>query len=200
MKIKYIILSLIFLLSCQKNTQEKNNIDEIVSKSVAKALDSINKVKSNKDSGNILKKIKVENLKIKPITTKELVRLSKKHFQVYKKNLLSKNTDIGLLDAYTGDFTNDGKEDVVLYYSIEPTDGGNMLAGQGLALYKNSDNNSAFIKTFNADFLFTMDKINNGKIWIKELEYTEDDPRCCPSIEKLISLTLSGTEIKKKYE
>lgn len=198
MKKNILFLSLLLIYSCNEKSKN-NNIDDIVSKAVAKAMDSLKNEKKVNDTLQAFV-AKSHSEEIKTLTSKELIKLSKKHFESYKTKLLLKNTDIGLLDAYVGDFTNDGKEDVVLYYSIEPTDGGNYLAGQGLALYKNTTTDIQFFKTFDANFLFAMDKINNGKIWIKEMEYTEDDPRCCPSIEKPISLTINGTEIKQKYE
>ncbi|MDY3339523.1 hypothetical protein [Riemerella anatipestifer] len=192
---------LLFIISCNKNTESKKDIDKIVATAVAKAMDSVTKKNIKIDSVKTEVKAPADaNEYVKVISTKELTRLAKKHFQSYKNRLLSKNTAIGLLDTYTGDFTNDGKEDVVLYYSIEPTDGGNYLAGQGLALYKNVSSNIEFIRTFDADYLFVMDKINNGKIFIKNMEYAEDDPRCCPSIETSISLTVNGNKITQKKE
>jgi hypothetical protein len=41
-------------------------------------------------------------------------------------------------EFYTGDFTGDGIEDVAIYFSLVPRDGGNAIVGQGLTLYQNS--------------------------------------------------------------
>lgn len=134
------------------------------------------------------------------LSMKEITGLAKKHFSVYKSKLEYKDVAIGIVDAYTGDFTGDGKEDVVIYYSLEPTDGGNYMSGQGLVLYKNTGANAVFIDKYEPKYLFTFDKINNGNIYISKNDYAEDDPRCCPSIHVIMELTVNGnkiTELKK---
>ena len=103
----FILLIFFIFLSCNKSAKEQKN-NTFLKKSEKNVLDSLSKLK------------KEENIPIKQIIT-----LAQKHFGTYKNQLLVKNTSIGLNDAYTGDFTNDGKEDVVIYYSVEPTDGGN---------------------------------------------------------------------------
>lgn len=136
----------------------------------------------------------VENLPIQDIVDK-----AKQHFEEYQKQLVkNKALTIGIIEPYTGDFTGDGKEDVVIQYSLEPTDGGNYLAGQGLVLYRNIGNDVEFIKDYEHPNLFTFSRISIGNIYITELEYAEEDPRCCPSIETTIQLSVNGNKITSK--
>ncbi len=68
------------------------------------------------------------------LSMKEITSLANKHFSVYKSTLEYKDVAVVLNNAYTGDFTGDGKEDVVICYILEPTNGVNYAAGQGLVL------------------------------------------------------------------
>jgi hypothetical protein len=131
---------------------------------------------------------------------KEITDLAKKYFLVYKSKLEYKDVAIGIYNAYTGDFTGDGKEDVVIYYDLEPTNGGNYMAGQGLVLYKNTGDNAVFINKYEPKYLFSFDKINNGNIYISKDDYTEDDPRCCPSIHTIMELAVNGTKITEQQK
>ena len=132
------------------------------------------------------------------LSIKEIISIAKKHFSVYKTKLEYKDVAIGIDDAYTGDFTGDGKEDVVIYYDLEPTDGGNYMAGQGLVLYKNTGDNAVFITKYEPKYLFSFDKINNGNIYISKEDYAEDDPRCCPSIHVIMELAVNGNKISER--
>ena len=132
------------------------------------------------------------------LSMKEITSIAKKHFSVYKSKLEYKDVAIGIDDAYTGDFTGDGKEDVLIYYDLEPTNGGNYMAGQGLILYKNTGDNAVFITKYEPKYLFSFDKINNGNIYISKDDYTEDDPRCCPSIHVIMELSVNGDKISER--
>lgn len=131
------------------------------------------------------------------LSMKEIIAFAKKHFAVYKSKLEYKGVAIGIDDAYTGDFTGDGKEDVVIYYDLEPTDGGNYMAGQGLVLYKNIGNDAVFINKYEPKYQFSFDKINNGNIYISQDDYKEDDAHCCPSIHTIMELTVTGNKISE---
>ena len=174
----FLICLVVFsIFSCNRKENEKSN----------------NETNNNTDS---IEAGKLQNETNLPI--KEIMSLAQKHFSTYQMNLLSDDTNIGLSDAYTGDFTNDGKEDVAIYYSIEPTNGGNYLAGQGLALYKNNGKTVSFISTYSPDYLFSFDKISSGNIFISKDEYADEDPRCCPSIHKQIELTINDNKVYER--
>lgn len=125
------------------------------------------------------------------ISTEKAVQLAMKQFEDYLPNIL-KTYDgvIDLQEPYTGDFTGDGIDDVVIYWSIAP-EGGNAIIGQGLSLYKNTGSKVKVIAGYEPDYLFSFDEIKNGKIRVKKLEYAEEDGRCCPSISTGHTLTIS---------
>jgi hypothetical protein len=130
----------------------------------------------------------------KSLSTNDAVRLADKQFNHYLPNILkSHDAILDLQQSYTGDFTGDGVEDIAIYFSLAPTDGGNVIVGQGLKLYQNDGYKVKVIAGYEPDYLFGFDKISNGKIYIEKLEYTENDARCCPSIQTEHILTISGS-------
>ena len=139
-----------------------------------------------------------KNSATRRLPIKTIIGLAQKHFEKYKSNLEGRNLAVGLQKEYTGDFTGDGIEDVIIYYSIEPTDGGNYMAGQGLILYENTGNNINFITRYEPKYLFSLDKISATKIFINHEEYADGDPRCCPSIHTSMELTLKQNTITEK--
>jgi hypothetical protein len=129
------------------------------------------------------------------ISTNDAVRLAEKKFKKYLPKILESH--YAILDgqeSYTGDFTGDGIEDVAIYFSLASSGGGNAIAGQGLTLYQNSGYDVKVIAGYEPETLFSFDKISNGKIYVKELEYAENDGHCCPSIETEHILTISGSK------
>lgn len=129
------------------------------------------------------------------ISTNEAVKIAENQFRKYLPNILETHDAVlDLQQSYTGDFTGDGIEDVAIYFSLAPRDGGNALVGQGLTLYQNNGMSVKVIAGYEPDYLFSFDKINNGKIYIEKIEYDEDDGRCCPSIKTEHTLTISGSK------
>ncbi|KFF00503.1 hypothetical protein IX39_07610 [Chryseobacterium formosense] len=133
---------------------------------------------------------------VRKISTDEAKRLAEKQFQKYLPKILdSHNAYLDSQDTFTGDFTGDGTDDVLIYFSLAPKEGGNTIVGQGLVLYKNTGTNIKVIGGYEPDYLFNFKKINSGKIYVEKLEYAETDGRCCPSIRTEHQLTISGTKI-----
>jgi len=130
------------------------------------------------------------------ITTNDAVRLAEKQFRKYlPKILTSHDAELDLQQSYTGDFTGDGIEDVAVYFSLVPKDGGNAIVGQGLTLYQNSGYDVKVIAGYEPETLFQFDKITNGHIHVELLEYAENDGHCCPSIRTPHMLTISGSNV-----
>ncbi len=130
------------------------------------------------------------------ISTNDAVRLSEKQFKKYLPKILESHEAIlDLQESYTGDFTGDGIEDVVIYFSLAPRDGGNAIVGQGLSLYQNSGYDVKVIAGYEPDYSFRFDKISNGSIYVEKLEYAENDGHCCPSIIIGHRLTISGSNV-----
>lgn len=169
-----LLLSL-FVFSCSENALKAQNND------------------------NSVKTHQVECPEMVLFPTEKLTQIALDHFNSYKPNLLtSENTEVVATIVYTGDITGDSKEDIAIYYAIEPTDGGNYLAGQGFVMYENKGDNVQIIQNYVPDYSFVFDRINRGKIFLSRLEYADTDPRCCPSIRTEIELTLTGNKIVEK--
>lgn len=126
----------------------------------------------------------------------DMVKQAEKAFTKYLPKIL-KSRD-GVLDvqqSYTGDFTGDGIEDVAIYFSLSPADGGNAIVGRGLALYKNEGNGVKVIAGYEPEYLFIVDTIINGKIIVEKMEYAPEDGRCCPSIRSKHKLSILGNKV-----
>ena len=130
------------------------------------------------------------------ISTEEAIKRAEKQFKNYLPKILnSHNANLDGQDTFTGDFTGDGMDDVAIYFSLYPREGGNTIVGQGLALYKNLGTDVKVIAGFEPDYLFNVIKISNGKIYIEKIEYADIDPRCCPSIRTPHILKISGNKV-----
>ena len=131
----------------------------------------------------------------KTISTAEAVRLAEKQFENYAPKILAdQEAVLDVTESYTGDFTGDGIDDVAIYFSLASY-GGNAIIGQGLALYQNKGRSVEVIAGFEPDYLFSIDKIANGKISITKIAYADTDGRCCPSIKTAHTLTISGNKV-----
>jgi hypothetical protein len=106
-----------------------------------------------------------------------------------------------------GDLNGDGLIDSVVDYSLEPTwednGGGNAISEiSGIIIYVNSGN--AFTIADHSDEFGgnfgsrnELKRIDNGVIFLEGLYYTEDDPRCCPTMMTTTKLILSNNKITK---
>lgn len=129
------------------------------------------------------------------ISTSEAVSMAENQFRKYLPNILETHDAIlDIQESYTGDFTGDGIDDVAIYFSLAPKGGGNAIVGQGLSLYQNNGTTVKVIAGYEPDYLFTFDKIANGRIQVQKLEYAENDGRCCPSIKTEHLLTINGSK------
>lgn len=131
----------------------------------------------------------------KLISMAEARKLAEKQFDAYLPQILkSHNAGLDISESYTGDFTGDGIEDVAIFFTLVPREGGNAIVGQGLTLYKNTGYEVKVIAGYDAKKLFSVDTICNGKIHIEEAEYAEGDGHCCPSIKTKRILRISGNK------
>lgn len=164
-KLSILTLSLFFLTSCSDSNTEKQKKTLVKQKQVHKSR----------------------------ISAEDAAKMAMKKFDQYLPGILKEHDAvIDLQEAVTGDFTGDGLEDVAIYFSLAPVGGGNAIVGQGLTLYKNTGKGVKVIAGYEPDYLFSFDKISNGKIHVTKLEYSENDGRCCPSIKTAHTLTISG--------
>ncbi len=164
---KLFIISIVLLTSCNPNTISKNEHSYDMNK-----------------RGSIMS----------GYSTNDAVRDAERKFKNYLPKILQ--THHAVLDtqeSYTGDFTGDGVEDVAIYFSLSPKEGGNAMIGQGLSLYRNEGNSVKVIAGYEPDYLFSFKYINKGRVFVDKLEYAEGDGRCCPSIKTEHALTISGS-------
>ena len=183
MKIKFCSIGFTFMLfilgSC--NTSEKQKEKTITKDKLVKQRGKIN--------------LPVVKEDFKTISTAEAVRLAEKQFEKYAPKILAdQEAVLDVTESYTGDFTGDGIDDVAIYFSLASY-GGNAIIGQGLALYQNKGSSVEVIAGFEPDYLFSIDKIANGKIYIQKIAYADTDGRCCPSIKTAHTLTISGNKV-----
>ncbi|OMQ08203.1 hypothetical protein [[Flexibacter] sp. ATCC 35103] len=179
-KIVVVILISFNLISCNNSKSEKE-------------LELKEKELELKEKELSIKEMQISRHKI---STNDAVRLAEKQFENYLPKILkSHDATLDIQESYTGDFTGDGIEDVVIYFSLSPSGGGNALVGQGLTLYQNNGYDVKVIAGYEPDNLFQFDKISNGKIYVEKLEYAENDGHCCPSIQTEHMLTISGSNV-----
>lgn len=171
-----ILFSSIMLCSCTNKSNDKQ------SEAVPSA---DNKLENKTDATAVAQK---------RISRDQAIKLAMKQFDAYLPTILAADSDaaIDLQVPNVGDFTGDGVEDVAIYFNLVPKDGGNAMLKQGLTLYKNTGTNVEVMAGYDPDYLFAFDTIRDGKIHIKKLQYTENDGRCCPSIQIPHTLTIKG--------
>ncbi|WP_316849482.1 hypothetical protein [Pedobacter agri] len=132
----------------------------------------------------------------KKIPLKDAVKLAEAQFAKYLPTMLNAhNAYLDSQDTFTGDFTGDGLEDIAIYFSLAPNEGGNTIVAQGLTLYKNTGSAVNVIAGYEPDYMFSFLKINKGKIYVEKLAYAETDGRCCPSIKTTHALTIAGSKV-----
>lgn len=150
---------------------------------------SCNSSKSEKQLELREKELSIEKIQVinQKISTNEAIKLAEKQFE----NYFPTDAVFSIKESYTGDFTGDGIEDVVIHFSLDSDEGGNTSI-PGLILYQNSGYDVKFIAEYKPSSLFSFDKINNGSIYVELLEFAEDDARCCPSIRTSHIITISG--------
>lgn len=130
------------------------------------------------------------------ISLAQAVKEAERKFQKHLPKILQEHdAAIDLQEPATGDFTGDGLEDVAIYFSLSPKGGGNALVGQGLALYKNTGYGVEILAGYEPEYLFSFEKISEGKIYVNQLEYADGDGRCCPSIQTKHTLTIKGNKV-----
>lgn len=129
------------------------------------------------------------------LTLKEATQLAETKFKQYLPTMLNAHhAYVDSQDTFTGDFTGDGIEDIAIYFSLAPNEGGNTIVAQGLTLYKNTGTAVKVIAGYEPDYLFSFVQIKKGKIYVEKLAYSETDGRCCPSIKTEHILTIAGSK------
>lgn len=181
MKLGYRLLILVIMLTslgCNNVTEEKQKEIELKEKELAL---------KEKDL-----ELKTAESNQKKIPLKDAVKLAEAQFAKYLPTML--NAHNAYLDSQDT-FTGDGLEDIAIYFSLAPNEGGNTIVAQGLTLYKNTGTAVNVIAGYEPDNMFSFLKINKGKIYVEKLAYAETDGRCCPSIKTTHALTIAGSKV-----
>lgn len=141
-------------------------------------------------------KLRAMQTEKKKLSINEAVKLAEAKFSKYLPTMLDANNAYAdSQDTFIGDFTGDGIEDIAIYFSLAPNEGGNTIVAQGLTLYKNTGTIVKVIAGYEPDYIFRFIKIKKGKIYVEKLAYAETDGRCCPSIKTTHALTISGSKV-----
>mgnify|MGYP000551052112 CR=1 FL=1 len=181
MKLGYRLLILVIMLTslgCNNATEEKKKELELKEKTLAL---------KEKDL-----ELRTAESNQKKIPLKDAVKLAEAKFAKYLPTML--NAHNAYLDSQDT-FTGDGLEDIAIYFSLAPNEGGNTIVAQGLTLYKNTGSAVNVIAGYEPDYMFSFLKINKGKIYVEKLAYAETDGRCCPSIKTTHALTIAGSKV-----
>ncbi|MET0570406.1 MAG: hypothetical protein ABWZ79_03180 [Pedobacter agri] len=177
-----ILVIMLISLGCNKATEEKQKELELKEKELAL---------KEKDL-----ELRTAESNQKKISLKDAVKLAEAQFAKYLPTMLNAHDAyLDSQDTFTGDFTGDGLEDIAIYFSLAPNEGGNTIVAQGLTLYKNTGSAVNVIAGYEPDYMFSFLKITKGKIYVEKLAYAETDGRCCPSIKTTHALTIAGSKV-----
>jgi hypothetical protein len=170
---KIIILSFvfftIFLSSCSKKEEQKKDINQ-----------NIDTLLTGGDSVFVNSTSKVNSTDVK------------KKFNEKKKNYENELDVISSTEVRFSDFTGDGTEEALLYYTLTAK-GGNAMTGSGIVLYKISGTNLEFMLDYNLDGA-VIKSIKDGQLNCVKYEYAAGDPNCCPSKKKPFKLKFENNK------
>lgn len=96
-----------------------------------------------------------------------------------------------------GDLNRDGLNDAVVWYSLQPSDGGNYHIKEGLCVYVATQNSVLNSAVYKMDDLFTLESIFDGKIKIFIYQYSKDDVPNNPSIKVSKYLILRDNKLEE---
>lgn len=172
---KYLFLINIFFISfiffsCSKKEEQNKNIEQ-----------NLDSAKTNTDSVTYTNSAKISSVDVK------------KKFNEIKKQYENELDVVGNTEVKFSDFTGDGKEEAILYYSLVAR-GGNALTGSGLVIYKINSDKLEFFRDYNLDGA-VIKSIKDGQINCIKYEYATGDPSCCPSKKRPFKLKYENDKI-----
>ena len=105
--------------------------------------------------------------------------------------LIKKYAVIQQQATFIGDVTNDGIDDILIWYNWGPKN--DINHGSGIRLYKTINGKPVYILDFNPKYRFNIRGIQNNTLYITKLLYAKTDKRCCPSIKYNLQLKYTNT-------
>jgi hypothetical protein len=106
----------------------------------------------------------------------------KKKFSEIKRKYENEFDTVSSTDVRFNDFTGDGMEEALLYYTLTSREG-NYFAGSGLVLYNIFGGKPEFILDINLDGA-VIKSIKGNMLDCVKYEYESGDAKCCPSKRK----------------
>jgi hypothetical protein len=141
---------------------------------------------------------RMKNKPEKPTSAIDAKAVAVRKFEAYSPKIVnSKDAAIGASEAFTGDLNSDGMTDAVVFFVLTPKEGGNMVLGQGLAVYINQGNDMKVVAGFEPDYSFRVEGINEGKLHIVRLDYAENNQLNRPSFETHKYFILNGRKLQE---
>lgn len=134
------------------------------------------------------------NSKSKIVTTKSALESA---FNSVLQKMETNETICWSVNAIIGDINSDGINDGLIKYACGLKDGGNAIAGSGLAIFININGVLVHKGNFEEIVSFVPKRISSGLIHGEILEYGPDDARCCPSIITPTSLKFENNKLEK---
>jgi len=125
-----------------------------------------------------------------------IVQKAEKMFAKYLPTILEskgKGAFVDLQYTFVGDFTNDGVDDVIIWFNY--SFGGNAVAGMECAFYETVGNDVKVVAGFEPNYMFTISTIKNGIVHAEKIQYAVGDGHCCPSIITPIELIYRDNKI-----
>jgi hypothetical protein len=122
----------------------------------------------------------------------------------YLKDFLTKNDvkeEKNTRKYLLGDLNNDGYDDLVVQYMLDgknQEDRGSGTAFYEIAVFINNEGKYKYHSSIEAEggrLAYKILKINNGFLFAKTKEYSEDDGMCCPSIKVNLKYHLKENKI-----
>ncbi|MYY28996.1 hypothetical protein [Elizabethkingia anophelis] len=105
---------------------------------------------------------------------------SEKQYQKHRGKLLNEGVAIDDEQTFNADLNNDKQDEIVKYYTLAPKEGGCMYVGRGIIVYENTK--VGIVETrYEPDYAFEFTGIENGKITVSKLDFSEND-MCYPTI------------------
>lgn len=117
-------------------------------------------------------------------------------FNNYLPKLLKskgENASIYNQKAFTGDFTNDGIDDIIIWFVYGF--GGTAIGGIEAAFYEVKNNEVKVVAGYSPEYRFSIDKIENGIVYTTKTLYAKNDSNCCPSLHSPVQLFYKDNKV-----
>ncbi|WP_312992811.1 hypothetical protein [Chryseobacterium flavum] len=166
------------------NAPEENTLDKAENNSK----ENLTKQKSN---------IKPQNFSQNNISDfrGETEKLYKKHMH---QLIQSGDVIIDIQKTFSEDLNGDGNKEIIKFYNLAEKNGGCIYEGRGILVYQNTET-GVIESRYEPDYQFELKEIINGKIFVYQLDFTDDDLPCNPSIyiEGILNFTANKLTFEK---